>query len=106
MINAADKKEARPEDRLGGVQRKSIHSAECLLGRTGEVTRERLPGANIEAEILNCITDDHGHGPADCTAAAEPTPWAVPNGNGPKAPPGRMLRFGTSLFYERQMTIA
>lgn len=40
------------------------------------------------------------------TAEAEPTPWAVPNGNGREAPPGRMLRFGTSLFYEPQMTIA
>jgi hypothetical protein len=51
MINAADKKEARPEDRLGGGQRKSIHSAGRLVRRTGEVAIEP-PGANIEAEIL------------------------------------------------------
>jgi hypothetical protein len=55
---------------------------------------------------LNCIADDHGRGPADCTAEAEPMPWAFPDGNSPKALSGRMLRFGTSLFYERQMTIA
>jgi len=70
------------------------------------VVRQRPPGANIEAEILKCIADDHGHGPADYTAEAEPTPWAVPLGNDPEASPARMLRFGTSLFYERQMTIA
>jgi hypothetical protein len=66
-----------------------------------------LPGATIEAKILGyCRRDDHVHGLAECTSEAEPKPWAVPKDRRPqKTKPWRMLRFGTSLFYVRQMTI-
>ncbi len=86
------------------------------------VTQIWLPGATIEAKVQvpkiqvpkilvpkilgHCRRDDHGHGLAECTSEAEPTPWAVPNDPRPqKTKPWRMLRFGTSLFYVRQMTI-